>query len=104
MRRVAFKMKFKPGKEEEYRFRHDHIWPELKETLTKAGIRDYTIFLDSETNSLFAVQKLTEDNNVEELPFKEIMKRWWDYMADLMETNPDNSPLSFPLNEVFHMD
>ena len=104
MKRVAFKMKLKPGWENEYKFRHDHIWPELKKALTEAGIREYSIFLDTETNTLFAIQKLTEDNSIENLPQKEIMKKWWDYMKNLMETNPDNSPLTFPLVEVFHMD
>lgn len=104
MKRVAFKMKLKYGREKEYKLRHDHIWSELKKVLTEAGIRDYSIFLDRETNTLFAVQKLTEENGVEELSHKEIMKRWWDYMKDLMETNPDSSPLSYPLTEVFHLD
>ena len=104
MKRVAFKMKLKPGKEKEYKLRHNHIWPELKETLTKVGIKDYSIFWDNETNTLFAVQKLEENNRVDELPQMEMMKKWWDYMKDLMDTNPDNSPITYPLIEVFHMD
>ncbi|OQY38094.1 hypothetical protein B6228_05055 [Candidatus Atribacteria bacterium 4572_76] len=83
MKRVAFKMKLKAGYEEEYeeeyKKRHDEIWPELKGELFKAGIYDYSIFLDKETLTLFAVQKLKDNNTVEELPSKEIMKKWWDY-------------------------
>jgi len=104
MKRVAFKMKLKVGYEEEYRKRHNEIWPELKEKLSRAGIYDYSIFLDKETLTLFAVQKLKDNNTVEELPSKEIMKKWWDYMKDIMETNPDNSPVITSLEEVFHMD
>ena len=104
MKRVAFKMKLKVGYEEEYKKRHDEIWPELKGELFKAGIYDYSIFLDKETLTLFAVQKLKDNNTVEELPSKEIMKKWWDYMKDIMETNPDNSPITASLEEVFHMD
>jgi len=104
MKRVAFKMKLKVGYEEEYKKRHDEIWPELKEELSRAGIYDYSIFLDKETLTLFAVQKLKNNNTVEELPSKEIMKKWWDYMKDIMETNPDNSPVITSLEEVFHMD
>ena len=104
MKRAAFKMKLKVEYEEEYKKRHNEIWPELKEKLSRAGIYDYSIFLDKETLTLFAVQKLKDNNTVEELPSKEIMKKWWDYMKDIMETNPDNSPVTVSLEEVFHMD
>ena len=104
MKRAAFKMKLKAGYEKEYKKRHDEIWPELKKKLSRAGIYDYSIFLDNETLTLFAVQKLKDNNTVEKLPSKEIMKKWWDYMKDIMETNPDNSPVITSLEEVFHMD
>ena len=104
MNRVAFKMKLKPGFEEEYKKRHDAIWPELSEMLTKSGISDYSIFLDEETLTLFAVQKLSDNNTSAELPNTEVVKKWWSYMADIMETNPDNSPIVTPLKEVFHLD
>lgn len=104
MKRVAFKMKLKVGYEEEYKKRHNEIWPELKEKLSRAGVYDYSIFLDKETLTLFAVQKLKDNNTVEELPSKEIMKKWWDYMKDIMETNPDNSPVTASMKEVFHID
>jgi L-rhamnose mutarotase len=104
MNRAAFKMKLKPGFQQEYKKRHDAIWPELKVLLHNAGIRDYSIFLDEETNTLFAVQKTTGDNGSQDLGKTEIVKKWWAYMADIMETNPDNSPVSIPLPEVFHID
>ncbi|MDT8392007.1 MAG: L-rhamnose mutarotase [Lentisphaeria bacterium] len=104
MRRHAFTMKLKPGFEEEYKKRHDEIWPELAAVLTKAGIADYSIFLDEETLTLFAVRKLTDDNSADDLPQTEIVKKWWAYMADIMETSPDNSPVCSPLREVFHQD
>ena len=102
MIRNAFKMKLKAGFEAEYQKRHDEIWPELASELTKAGVSDYSIFLDEETLTLFAVQKLTDQNTADLLPGTEIVKRWWSYMADIMEVNPDNSPVSIPLKEVFH--
>ena len=104
MKRAAFKMKLKAGYEEEYKKRHDEIWPELKEKLSRAGIFDYSIFLDKKTLTLFAVQKLKDNDTVEELPSKEIMKKWWEYMKDIMETNTNNSPVITSLEEVFHMD
>ena len=97
-------MRLRRGFEEEYKKRHDEIWPELKSALSKAGISDYSIFLDEKTGTLFAVRKLSDDNTVSELPKNPIMRKWWDYMADIMETNPDNSPISIPLKEVFYMD
>ena len=104
MIRQAFIMKLKKGYESEYKKRHDDIWPELSEELHKAGISDYSIFLDENTLTLFAVQKLSQDNTAAELPQKPIMRKWWDCMADIMDVNPDNSPVCIPLKEVFHMD
>ena len=101
---VAFKMKLKSGFEKEYKKRHDEIWPELSEELIKAGVSDYSIFLDEETNILFAIQKLADNHTADNLPQTEIVKRWWDFMADIMDVNPDNSPVVIELKEVFHQD
>lgn len=103
MQRVAFKMKLKPGFEEEYKKRHDKIWPELAKELKNAGVYDYSIFLDEETLTLFAVQKLTDDNSAEMLPQTIIVRKWWDYMSDIMEVNADNSPVVTDLKEVFYL-
>ncbi len=104
MKRVAFKMKLKPGCKDEYKRRHDALWPELKKLLKDTGIMDYSIFLDEETNILFAVQKIEGDSGSQDLGKTEIVQRWWAYMADIMDTNPDNSPISIPLEEVFRME
>ncbi|PKL12474.1 MAG: L-rhamnose mutarotase [Spirochaetae bacterium HGW-Spirochaetae-8] len=104
MKRMAFKMKLLPGMMAEYKKRHDEIWPELKQLLSEAGVRDYSIFLDEETNTLFAVQKQEGASGSQDLGTTAIVQRWWAYMADVMETNPDSSPVSIPLVEVFHLD
>lgn len=104
MSKLAFKMKLKPGFKDEYKKRHDEIWPELRDLLKQNGISDYTIFLDEETNTLFAVQKQDGNQSSQDLGSTEIVKKWWAYMADIMDTNPDNSPISIPLKEVFHLD
>ena len=102
--RNAFKMKLKPGFEAEYKKRHDEIWPELSSLLSETGIQDYSIVLDEETLILFAVQKINADFDFDYLPSHPIVKKWWAYMADIMETNPDNSPVATSLIEVFHAD
>ena len=89
-------MKLKPGFEEEYQKRHNEIWPELAKELTRAGVDDYSIYLDEETLTLFAVQKLTNDNTADLLPQSAIVQKWWSFMADIMEANPDNSPVVIP--------
>ncbi len=104
MRRNAFKMKLKPGVTAEYKKRHDEIWPELSRALTEAGVYDYSIYLDEETLTLFAFQKLKEGHTADALPQHPVVKKWWAYMAELMDTNPDHSPVSVPLTEVFHLD
>jgi L-rhamnose mutarotase len=103
MQRHAFKMKLKPGVVAEYKKRHDEIWPELSRELRAAGISDYSIFLDEETLTLFAVQKLSDKNSAAALPNSPIVRKWWDYMAPLMETYPDHSPVAMPLKEVFRL-
>jgi len=103
MKHQAFKMKLKPGFAAEYRRRHDAIWPELAALLRQHGISDYSIFLDEETLTLFAVQKLDEATSQAGLPQHPVMRRWWDYMADIMETNPDHSPVATELPQVFHL-
>jgi L-rhamnose mutarotase len=102
MQRYAFKMKLKPGQLAEYKKRHEEIWPELAQLLKDAGVSDYSIFLDEETNTLFAVQKQSGRSS-QDLGSTAIVQKWWAYMADLMDTNPDNSPVTVPLPEVFHL-
>jgi len=104
MKREAFKMFLKSGYEDEYVQRHNAIWLELKQLLKESGICDYSIFWDEETNQLFGYQKTERGASSQELGENPIIQRWWDYMADIMETNDDNSPVSVPLKEVFHLD
>ncbi len=104
MEKIAFVMQLKPGCEQEYEKRHDEIWSELVEELRAAGISDYSIFLHPETLQLFGVLKRSENHTMNELPKTEIMQKWWRYMADIMETEADNSPVSTSLNKVFHLE
>jgi L-rhamnose mutarotase len=104
MKRRAFTMKIKPGCEAEYRRRHDEIWPELVEAIRQAGISDYSIFLERETGTLFAVQKLADDHSAFDLPQNPVVRRWWDSMAPLMDVHPDHAPVCGELTEVFHLD
>jgi len=103
MDRVAFKMKLFPGFEQEYKKRHDEIWPELSALLKDTGISDYAIFLDEETNSLIGVLKVADKALLDTLPANAVMQKWWAYMGDIMESNPDSSPVSIPLKEVFYL-
>ena len=104
MKRHAFKMRLKPGKAAEYRKRHDEIWPELSALIKDSGVSDYSIFLDEETNTLFAVQKISGDSSSQDLGSMDVVRRWWAHMSDIMDTNPDGSPASVDLVEVFRQD
>ena len=103
MHRLAFKMHLFPGFEEEYKKRHKEIWPELQSLLKETGVSDYSIFLDETTNSLFGIFKAEDPRKLDDLPSTAVMQKWWKYMADIMETNPDNSPVQVPLKEVFYL-
>jgi L-rhamnose mutarotase len=99
----AFKMKLNPGMAEEYRKRHDEIFPDLVDLLHEAGVKDYSIHLDEETNALFGVLWRRVDHNMDALPETEVMKRWWAHMADIMATNEKNEPVSVDLVPMFWM-
>jgi len=104
MERLAFKMYLNEGQKEKYQKRHNEIWPESKALLKDAGISEYSIFLDEETNTLFAFQKVAGDGGSQDLGQTEIVQRWWKFMSDIMKTNEDNSPVSVQLSEVFYME
>ena len=104
MQRIAFKMKLYKGKEDEYKKRHDEIWNELKELLKQTGIKDYSIFLDETSNDLFAYLTIDDAKKLDALPNEAVMKKWWSYMKDIMETNEDHSPVTVPLKEVFYLE
>jgi arylsulfatase len=101
---AANKLKLKPGMGDEYKKRHDAIWPELSKAIRESGISDYSIFLDEETGTLFSIQKVAANNTAAELRKSGLMKKWWLHMADIMEVNPDQSPVRAPLKQVFHQD
>jgi len=103
MQRLAFKMKLKEGKRNEYKKRHDALWPELEGLLKAQGVSEYSIFLDEDTHTLFAFQKVSGEGGSQDLADNPIVKKWWNFMADIMEVNPDNSPVSIPLEEVFYL-
>ena len=103
MEKYAFRMKLNPGMKAEYIRRHDAIWPELVALLKDAGVSDYSIHIDEETNTLVGVLWRRNDHTMDDLPNHPVMKRWWAHMADIMETKPDNEPVAVPLETVFHM-
>jgi L-rhamnose mutarotase len=103
MKYVAFKMQLHPGFEAEYKKRHNEIWPDLKALLTTSGISNYHIYLDEPTGALFATMEVADQNTADDNKNHPIMKRWWDYMSDIMESNLDKSPMATPLTEVFYL-
>ena len=92
-----------PGHSAEYKKRHDEIWPELGDLLHQVGIQNYSIFLDESTRTLYGYLEAPDLSNLNSLPAQEVMKKWWTYMADLMETNPDHSPVSIDLTPIFYL-
>ncbi|MCH2614584.1 MAG: L-rhamnose mutarotase [Opitutales bacterium] len=104
MIRKAFVMQLHPGQESDYQNRHNPIWPELEETLKSQGVSNYSIFFHKETLQLFAYAEIEDEARWQAIAQTEVCQRWWAYMGDIMDTNPDNSPVSTKLNEVFHLD
>ncbi len=104
MQRYAFKMFLESGRAAEYRARHDAIWPELAALLTESGVRNYSIHLDPGGNVLFAYLEHGADHRMDALPEHPVMRRWWDHMRDIMAVNPDGSPITAPLEDMFHLE
>jgi L-rhamnose mutarotase len=103
MIRKAFRMSVYEGQESEYERRHNPIWQELADTLRASGVSSYSIFLDRETGDLFAYAEIDNEERWQAIARTEICRRWWHHMRDVMPSNPDDSPVSHPLVEVFHM-
>ena len=97
-------MSLNPGQEEEYERRHRPIWPELEAVLQRHGVSNYSIFLHPETNQLFGYAEVQSEELWASIAETEVCQKWWAHMKDLMSTNPDNSPVSLELAEVFHID
>jgi L-rhamnose mutarotase len=100
---IAFRMNLFPGYAAEYRKRHDEIFPELAKALKDAGVSDYSIWLDAESNHLFGILTRTDDHTMDALPDQEIVKRWWAFMRDIMAADADNAPVQIPLKRVFYL-
>ena len=101
--RYVFRMRLNAGMEAEYTRRHDAIWPELVDLLREAGVRNYSIHLDPETNLLIGVLERSADHTMDDLPNHPIMQKWWAHMADVMEAGLDNAPVAVQLPRLFHM-
>lgn len=104
MIRKGFKMHLYPGMAQEYEKRHNMLWPEMKEMIHAYGGRNYSIFLDEETNVLYGYLEIESEEKWSKSADTAINRKWWNYMADIMETNEDNSPVSTDLKQVFHLD
>ena len=104
MQKIAFVMQLNAGAEAEYRARHDALWPELRDALYQAGVRDYSIHLERETGRLFATLWRSDDHRMDDLPTLPVMKRWWANMADLMQTEPSGAPVQTTLIDMFHLE
>jgi L-rhamnose mutarotase len=92
------------GYAEEYKKRHDELWPELQLLLKETGVSDYSIFLDESNGDLLGVLKVQDLISMDQLPLHPVMQKWWAFMKDIMDSNSDNSPVSISLKEVFHLD
>lgn len=101
--RIAFRMTLNPGRAEEYKRRHDNLWPEMVEALRNAGVSDYSIWLDPETNYLFATLVRSDDHTMNDLPKTDANRRWWDFMKDVMAYDGER-PLVVDLVPMFHLD
>jgi len=103
MIKKAVRMKLYPDLKEEYKKRHNELWPEMREMLKEHGATSYSIFFDPETNDLFGYLEIEDEEKWSQTADTEINRKWWDFMADVMETNSDNSPVTVDLEKVFEL-
>lgn len=100
----GFKMKLYPGFAKEYERRHNELWPDMVDMLHEYGAHNYSIFIDEETDTLFGYIEVDDPKRYAESANTAVCRRWWDFMANVMETNEDNSPVSVDLPCAFHLD
>ena len=103
MTRKGFKMFLYPGMAQEYEKRHNELWPEMKDMIHVHGGHNYSIYLDPETNVLYGYLEVEDEELWARSADTAVNRKWWDYMADIMETNEDNSPVCVDLKPVFHL-
>ena len=97
-------MELRPGMAEEYQRRHEALWPEMSDMIHEYGGHNYSIFLDPDTNMLYGYIEIDDEAKWAASADTAICRKWWDYMAPIMDVNPDNSPVSYELKPVFHLD
>ena len=100
--RIAFRMNLTPGQAAEYKRRHDNLWPEMITALRQAGVSDYSIWLDPETNYLFATLVRADDHTMDKLPETDANRRWWEFMTDVMAYDGAR-PVVVDLVPMFHL-
>ena len=105
MKRYIFTMRLKKGAEEEYRRRHDALWPEMKQIMLDSGIVYYSISLDPATNILYAIQFIDEaGKSAEGVRHNPAVRRWSQYMSDIVESDADGNQILNPLEEMFYFE
>ena len=100
--RIAFRMNLTPGQAAEYKRRHDNLWPEMIAALHQAGVSDYSIWLDPETNHLFATLVRADNHTMDDLPKTDANRRWWEFMTDVMAYDGER-PVVVDLVPMFHL-
>ena len=100
----GFKMKLYEGMAEEYEKRHNELWPEMRDMIHEYGGKNYSIFLDKQSNILFGYIEIESEERWAQSANTAICRKWWHFMADIMETNADESPVSIDLSPIFHLD
>ena len=103
MIRKAFRMYVNPDAHAEYERRHQPIWEELETTLKEHGVLSYSIFLEPESNQLFAYAEIESEERWAAIAETDVCQRWWAQMSDVMPSSVDHSPISTDLKEVFHI-
>ena len=104
MIRKAFRMRVNAGSEDEYERRHRPVWADLERVLLDHGVRSYSIFVAPDTRDLFGYVEVDDEAHWDAIAATDVCRRWWHHMRDLMPTNPDDSPVSYDLREVFHVE
>jgi len=104
MEKIAFVMTLKPGYEAEYKKTSRRTVARLSRWIKKRRYFWLLYLFASAIAEIIAVLKRTDNHTMDNLPVTAAVKKWWAFMADIMETNPDNSPVVESLEQVFHFE
>jgi L-rhamnose mutarotase len=104
MERVCFTFEIRPGMADEYKRRHDEIWPELVEAIQDAGLRNYSLFRRGQQVIAYVECHPDAATAFAKIGAADVNRRWAEWFQDVIVALTDDDGNLFRADEVWHLD